>query len=441
MRQVLFRSETLLVWARADRGSSLCVVAFDPMFDEVASLDRQAFGEAFFEACGLDAVHIVPSRNQWYQHPDLPAALDLVRAFTGRYARIATYGSSMGGYAALRFSAWIGANVAVAISPQYSVQPPFGDFDPRWAYPRRTTTWLFETPGETLPPVEAACVFYDDQGLDRPHAEAIGADLPEAKLVRVRHGGHPVGAVLAQTGILAATILDALHGRVDVPSVTASLRQERHRSAQYLFTMARKQPTWRLGLKARLAAQAVAAAPDKSVYLSYAAVVAAARGEMRDSLRLHRLAHDGSPFAPAHIRRATALLRAGETDAACDAAQTAVRLNPSRVVPQVVQLMAHLGPQATDASLSKLLALRRDRSLPDGWLFVLAAVLTRAHRRGFPGGRGLALILLRHVVRRAWFVRKELRLADGEERRTPVATAAAPSWWPVATGFRAFGKR
>lgn len=441
MRQVLYRSETLLVWARLDRGSALCVVAFDPMFDEVASLDRHAFGEAFFESCGLDAIHIIPSRNEWYQHPDLPTALDLVRTFTCRYARVATYGSSMGGYAALRFSDRIGADVAVAISPQYSVQPPFGDFDPRWAYPRRTTTWLFEKPGETLPPVEVACVFYDDQGLDRPHAEAIATDLPQAKLIRVRHGGHPVGAVLAQTGILAVTVLDALHGRVDVLSVTASLRQARHRSAQYLFTIARKQPTWRLGLKARLAAQAVAAAPDKSVYLSYAAVVAASRGEMRESLRLHRLAHHGSPFAPAHIRRATALLRAGETEAACDAAQTAVRLNPSRVVPQVVQLMAHLGPQATDASLAKLLALRRDRSLPDGWSFVLAAVLTRAHRRGFPGGRDLALILLRHVVRRAWFVRRELRLADGEERRPHAAASAAPSWRPATTGLRAFGKR
>lgn len=445
MRQVLYRSETLLVWARLDRGSALCVVAFDPMSDN-RSLDRKAFGEEFFASRELDAIHVVSARNGWYQDPDLPAALATVRGMTQRYAQVATYGSSMGGYAALRFSASVGADVAVAISPQYSLQPPFASFERRWFHLRRTTTWLFERPGEPLPPVEAAVVFYDDRGLDGPHAEAVARDLPSAVLVKVRYGGHPAGAMLAETGVLSSAVFEALHGAVDPRSVSAALRRERHRSGQYFFTLARKQPPARLGLKARLAGRAVAAFPDETIYLSYAGVVASCRGDDAESLRLHSAAQRRPGYTDGEVRCAAALLRTGDWDAACLMAAQAMNGTPSPGTSAVVRLLAHLGSAATDASLAELLALRRDPSLPDRWPFLLAAVLTRAHRRGFPGGRRLALILLRHIARQTWFRWKELRSADGEERRPLVSTAAAASRRPfaafgLAAVFRPAGRR
>lgn len=438
MRQVLFRSETLHVWARLDRDSTLCVVTFDPMSDH-RSLDRKAFGEEFFASRDLDAIHILSAQNAWYQDPDLPAALAAARAVTQRYAQVAAYGSSMGGYAALRFSALVGADVVVAISPQYSVQQPFASFERRWFHLRRTTTWLFEQPGEPLPPVKTAIVFYDDRGLDSPHAEAIGRDLPHAALVKVRHGGHPAGAMLAETGVLSSTIHGALRGEVDPGAISAALRRERHRSGQYLFTLARKQPVARLRLKDWLAGRAVAAFPDEAIYLSYAGVVASCRGDVEESLRLHRAAMQRRPgYASGEIRFAAALLRSSDWDGACQTAARAMRGQPPPGTSAVVRLLAHLDPDTTVASLAELLALRQDRSLPDRWPFLLAAVLTRAHRGGFPAGRGLALVLLRHIVRRPWFSRKELRSADGEERRLSVRAAATPAWRPFA-GLRLAG--
>lgn len=431
MPQTLFRSETLLVRAFLGRGSALCVVAFDPMAND-RSLDREAFAERFFAGRGVDAIHVISAHNAWYQDPGLPAALAAVRAVTRLYGSVAAYGSSMGGYAALRFSDWVGADVAVAISPQYSMQGPFAGVERRWMHLRRSLTWLFEQPGQALPPIGTAIVFYDDRGLDRAHAEAIGRDLPHAALVKVPYGGHPAGAMLSETGILSSAILEALQGRVDPAAVLTALRKERHRSGQYFFTLARKQPIWRLRLKARLAARAVAAYPQSTVYLSYAGVVASCRGEVEASLRYHDQAQILPDFPDGGVRFAAALLRAGRWDEACHAAAQAMRGYPSSGISAVVRLLAHLAPNATDVPLAELVALRRDRTLPDRWPFLLAAILTRAHRLGVRGSRALALHLLRHIVLRRWFRYKELRWADGEERRQPVRTAAPLPWRPLA---------
>lgn len=437
MPQVLFRSETLLARAVLDRGSSLCVVAFDPMGDD-RSLDREAFGEQFLAGRGLDAVHIVSAHNDWYQDLGLPAALAAVREVTRPYAQVATYGSSMGGYAALRFSGWIGADVAVAISPQYSVQPPFADFDKRWLRLRRGTRWLFEQPGDPLPPLKTCIVFYDDRGLDRAHAEAIARDLPHAALVRVPYAGHPAGTMLAETGVLSSAILEALHGRVDAASVSAALRRERHRSGQYFFTLARKQPIRRFGLKAELAARAVAASPHSTIYLSYAGVVASCRGALEESLRFHRAAQAAPDYPDGKVRFAAALLRAGDWDAASRMAVQATQGPPTPGTSAVVRLLAHLD-RATDVSLAELLALRRDPSLPDRWPFLLAAILTRAHSRGVPGSRALSLRVMRHIARQHWFRDQELRSADGEERRQPVRMPPQPEPRSLAARRMALG--
>lgn len=440
MPQTLFRSETLLVRAFLGRGSALCVVAFDPMAND-RSLDREAFAEEFFAGREVDAIHVISAHNAWYQDPGLPAALAAVRAITCLYGSVAAYGSSMGGYAALRFSDWVGADVAVAISPQYSMQGPFAGVERRWMHLRRSLTWLFEQPGQALPAIGTAIVFYDDRGLDRAHAEAIGRDLPHAALVKVPYGGHPAGAMLSETGILSSAILEALQGRVDPASVLTALRRERHRSGQYFFTLARKQPISRLRLKARLATRAVAASPLSAVYRSYAGVVASSRGEAEESLRLHRAAQGHLEFPDCKVRFAVALLRASDWEAACRTAAQAMRGFPSSGTSAPVRLLAYLEPNATGVSLAELLALRRDPTLPDRWPFLLAAFFTRAHRLGLPGSRALSLRLLRHIVRRRWFRYRELRSADGEERRQPVGGLVSPVWRPFVTRRAARGLR
>ena len=56
----------------------------------------------------------------------------LVRELLDRFDEILTYGSSMGGYAALRFANLLGATHALAFSPQFTIDPRHVPLDPRW---------------------------------------------------------------------------------------------------------------------------------------------------------------------------------------------------------------------------------------------------------------------------------------------------------------------
>lgn len=73
------------------------------------SLDRPGFGEVFFDANGIDAIHITPRNNDWYQYPEIEEACRRIRTLTTSYPRVVAYGQSMGGYSAIRLGSRVGA--------------------------------------------------------------------------------------------------------------------------------------------------------------------------------------------------------------------------------------------------------------------------------------------------------------------------------------------
>ena len=323
----LVRSETLLVKAGLGRGSEVCFVTFDPMGDR-PTLDRRAFAETFLAASGYDAVHILSARNGWYQEPDLPDALARVRSLTRGYRRVVAYGSSMGGYAALRFSGAVGAHAVVAISPQYSMQASVAPFETRWTRERERVTWLYEEIGARLPPVPEAIIFADVHELDAQHAAAIRRDLPGATVVPMPYAGHPAGTMLAELGLMGATIRAIADGTFDPVEVGRTIRLCRRRSGQYLYTLARRQPHARLKLKARLAERAVEANPTDPTYMSYAALVLECLGKTERALGFHSAATRMPGHGMSELRRAQCLHRLGRIEEARLAAERARHLLP-----------------------------------------------------------------------------------------------------------------
>ena len=353
---ILFRSKALLARANRGRGSTLCFVVFDPMVDD-HSLERTAFAERFLATYGYDAIHILSARNDWYQDPSLPAVLDTVKELTRGYERVVTYGSSMGGYAALRFADAVGAQAAIAISPQYSMLPSVTPFEVRWGEERDAITWLHERPGDRLPPVGEAVVFYDDRWLDGRHAEIIRRDLPHLLAVALPHAGHPAGTLLADAGVMARAILDAAHGRLDTMALKASLRRHQRRSGQYLLTLARRQPVWRLRLKARLARRAVELAPDEAAVLSYAGLAHECAGDNERAAALHAAATRLPGPGYAWIRQGRSLWRVGRTGEARAAIATARSKLPRNEVLHEVSARMALVDGACDDGFAALASI------------------------------------------------------------------------------------
>ena len=84
-------------------GSPAVFVTFTSWTDDL-TLDREGFAEAFLRGEGVDAVHVISRDNRWWQHAETLPAMAAVRAATAGYARVVTYGSSMGAYAAVRLA-------------------------------------------------------------------------------------------------------------------------------------------------------------------------------------------------------------------------------------------------------------------------------------------------------------------------------------------------
>lgn len=262
----IFRSPELLVKGLRRHASACCVVTFESYTDN-RTLDRPGFGENFFDANGIDAIHVIPRNNDWYQYPEIDEVCRRVLELTERYPHVVAYGQSMGGYGAIRLGGRVGAQAALAISPQFSIDPTVTPFEPRWAGDSARIGFDIErSTGHAF--VAKAYVVYDPHDLDarhvelyRPHTEIVDIRLPNC--------GHPASTFMANTGVLQQAVLDLCHGTFDVPALRAQARQARHSSPILYANLAAR--CRHVPRRVRLSAKASALAPgDPSLLGQYA---------------------------------------------------------------------------------------------------------------------------------------------------------------------------
>lgn len=323
---VLFDAPDFRVRFAAGARTDICFVTFYSLTD-VPDLDRPGFGEEFFRERGIPAIHVLNRTNAWYAYPDFDKAIARIRARAAPFARIITYGSSMGGYAAIRFAEAIGAQAAVAISPQYSFAKRLTPFEHRW------DSIVCQSPALTNEPAHgskelAPVVFYDPADLDRLHFDLIAQHYPRAIGAPLRHSGHPAGAVLNETGLLSTALLEIAEGRFDSAALVHAARAGRRRSGQYLFTLARRLGPHHMPWKMNLASAAVAAGPD-AAYLIYKALLLEIGGGMVEASAALQEAERLLPDHPIPLQAlATFHLRAGDASAAAALAARLCAVNP-----------------------------------------------------------------------------------------------------------------
>ena len=240
MAEDLFRSDDLLVRPALGHGGACCVVTFDS-FTDFRTLDRPGFGEAFLQASGIDAIHVLSRDNDWYHYPEMAEAMACVHAAASGYARVVTYGSSMGAYAAIRFAGLVGAHAVLALSPQFSIDRTTVPWERRWLAcgKRFNNRWERALP---LPTVAEAYVVYDPANADRRHIALLAAGFKFTP-IGIRFGGHPVTGLLAELGLLQELALAVCRGRLDEASFTSRVIAHQHQSPQYLINLAEGTPS------------------------------------------------------------------------------------------------------------------------------------------------------------------------------------------------------
>ncbi|UAK25352.1 tetratricopeptide repeat protein [Sphingomonas nostoxanthinifaciens] len=292
------------------------VVTFDSHHDDPGT-DRLGFGEAFFASEGIGAIHVLTAANDWFQCPDTPAALAAVRAAAN--APLLAYGSSMGGYGAVRFAAAAGADRVLALSPQYSIDRRKVDFETRWKEEARRIRFRPELDGPIAGVVPSVVAYDPLLDEDRCHVDRIAGDVAIERL-RVPHGGHNSAAFLSDLGLLKPLVHAMLDGNLDLPAVAGEAHRRRKESPTWLGELAGRQPAHRLGTAIGLAERAAKLGPDSPVALNQLALRLREAGELDRAITIHRTVVAMAPL-PAYLwGLSKTLAAAGQTGEALAAA-------------------------------------------------------------------------------------------------------------------------
>ncbi|MCQ8279306.1 tetratricopeptide repeat protein [Acetobacteraceae bacterium KSS8] len=264
------------------------------------TLDGRGFGGGFLHKKGFDVVAIKSKADRWYH--DLPSdALSLTSRFLAAchrdYTVRAGYGSSMGGYAAIKFSRTLGLDKVLAISPQTDISK---EWDQRWKKEAQDIGTFAAIVESDIRPETTYSVAYDPFDPDGIHVSILSSIIPPDRLIKVRvpFAGHPVGFLLQSAGVLGDVALSAFRGEV-FPDHRMKTRAARASSAPHLAHMSRMA---RAARKSRWARILIERSLDldglNAENVILASQLAEEGGDLPQALRYSALAAALSPMNP-----------------------------------------------------------------------------------------------------------------------------------------------
>lgn len=126
---VIGSSERLEALYQPDDGDTL-LITFNGMGSKA---DGKTFsGADLARKLGMPALGIMTRESNWFPEPDMQALLPSIQAYLDRHPKRISYGFSMGGYGAIKYSRMLGVDAVVAMSPQVSIDPDFVPWDRRY---------------------------------------------------------------------------------------------------------------------------------------------------------------------------------------------------------------------------------------------------------------------------------------------------------------------
>jgi tetratricopeptide (TPR) repeat protein len=350
MDDLSFSSDNLVVRERMHPVRSRTLfVTFVPWV-VAPTLNRSGYGEDYLAQQKIDALHVITARNDWFQHPDIEAMFNRVRALSDRYERVVTYGTSMGAYAALSFARPLGADRAIALMPQYSILSSEMPSETRWRAEASGTSFRYHYMDAPMKAGARAYLIYDPfHSLDRKQAERIAA-TPGCALVPMPLIGH---------NWIDPDLLKQMVGMVnegnddDLPATIArAYRDKRKRLPSYYLEMTKARPGLPVKRKIDLIWRALALAPDRANLHDELARLLASVGRHDEALYVLRTqATIRKEDAGLQYRLSEAYERMGQRDAWYDTCTKAVELDPRHAYYRHRLAAAYLQRQDADAAL------------------------------------------------------------------------------------------
>jgi hypothetical protein len=287
IQKEIHASNTLRVFAAVapDSDHSRIIVSFANWRGK-PSLTTFGAAEKLLEPRKIDAVYVNCAGNHWWQYEDLPLALDAARRFVAPWREIVTYGSSMGGYAAFRYAAPLGATRAVASCPQFSIQRTLMPQEDRWNAELAAISFRHEGDCKVAPGCDYFALYDSLFRMDVMHIDAYKRHVPVTD-VPLPCSGHPPLDLLLAYGTVSRVTLELLCGTYQPARVRAEHRAKRRETARYWSELSRRLCERRhYGAIRHACEQAIALSPTK-LHLQRAIMVCSIAA-LRDEVAKYR---------------------------------------------------------------------------------------------------------------------------------------------------------
>lgn len=179
--------------------SSDVIVTFGP-WRQSNSLESKgvwsSFGVSAVSKLGVTHISVETNRNNWYQTEEIKFAIKAIIKHLDSGSVVYTYGSSMGGYAAVNFSHLLGAKKFLAISPQYSSNYKlFPSDEKRWITDLERVSNHYDYISNDMVADTSGFILYDPEHIDSWHANKIHEKI-DCKIIDLPGSGHPSGTMI-----------------------------------------------------------------------------------------------------------------------------------------------------------------------------------------------------------------------------------------------------
>lgn len=226
-----FLLEGGLVDALFIRRSDVLLVTFDNLGTVGKYEHPRPWLASVAEAAGVSNLGMIARQKDWYRNEDTPRLIRSLRetGFFGEFKRVIFCGASMGGYAALTYSALLPGSVVLAFSAQSSLARELVPFEGRYRYDARKWDWHslpFRDAAEALPHASRVHLIYDPfVAEDRAHASRLTGE--NVVQLHAPHMGHRAIRYLKAFGMLPWIVQEVVQDQFDRREFARRLRMRR----------------------------------------------------------------------------------------------------------------------------------------------------------------------------------------------------------------------
>jgi len=205
----------------SDTPNSTIAVTFT--YASFRDLEAPGFAVEYLQKLNIDVIAFKINDDSWFQKVP-PELLEEVRALIHdpQYEKRIGYGSSMGGYAAICFSAALELDQVLAFSPQYRIDT---EHDTRWKHKaEQIESWPYRIEGKNVSDAcRYYCIYDPKHELDSWHVEEIGLVLGDSlRRIGIPFSGHPASTYLTEIRVVsrfvAAVLAEEDYHAIDVKS-------------------------------------------------------------------------------------------------------------------------------------------------------------------------------------------------------------------------------